>query len=84
MTLTVDRPRALLPGEADVDTALLAIDQHDGEGASGAPLLGVGFALRLARNLAAELKGELVIDQDRLTLRLPAALDLNMGQATNL
>lgn len=84
VTLTVDRPRALLPGEADVDTALLAIDQHDGEGASGAPLLGVGFALRLARNLAAELKGELVIDQDRLTLRLPAALDLNMGQATNL
>jgi signal transduction histidine kinase len=84
VTLAMDRPRALLLEEESVDAALLAIDQHDGEGAAGAPLLGVGFALRLARNLAAELGGELVIDQDRLTLRLPAALNLDMGQATNL
>jgi hypothetical protein len=36
-------------------------------------LLGTGFALRLAQNLAVELGGVLTIGVDRLTLRLPAA-----------
>ena len=33
----------------------------------GAPLLGTGFALRLARNLSAELGGSLTIAATRLT-----------------
>jgi len=49
----------------------------------GAPLLGTGFALRLARNLAVELGGELVFGEDLLTLRLPAALDEAAAQATH-
>src|SRR3546814_10018622 len=36
----------------------------------GALLLGTGFSLRLARNLAAELGGKLTIGAERLTLRL--------------
>lgn len=66
--LSVTRPRALAAVAGD---ALLAIDadaDRDGE-----PLLGTAFALRLARNLAAELGGRLAIEEERLTLRLPLA-----------
>jgi signal transduction histidine kinase len=66
--LSVTRPRAL--GAATGD-ALFAIDEN-GDSTEGA-LLGTGFALRLARNLAAELGGRLQIEEDRLTLRLPMA-----------
>ena len=66
--LSVTRPRAL--GAATGD-ALFAIDEN-GDSPEGA-LLGTGFALRLARNLAAELGGRLQIEEDRLTLRLPLA-----------
>lgn len=79
VAFNVDRPRALGAGD---DGALLSIDA-DGEASEGAPLLGAGFALRLARNLAAELGGNLVIGADRLTLRLPAAVDRDVGQAIN-
>ena len=44
-------------------------------------LLGTGFALRLARNLARELGGSLVIEPTSLTLRLPAAVNSQVGQA---
>ena len=54
-----------------------------GNGGEGVPLLGTGFALRLARNLAAELGGELLFGEHLLTLRLPAALDDWVGQAIN-
>ncbi len=37
-----------------------------------APTLGLGFALRLVRNLAEAAGGELVIDQDRIRLDLPS------------
>lgn len=74
-----DRPRAL--GNAD-GGALLSIDTEVDAG-EGAPLLGTGFALRLARNLAAELGGSLAIDEACLTLRLPAAVTQGVGQATN-
>ncbi|MBN8814719.1 MAG: HAMP domain-containing histidine kinase [Sphingomonas sp.] len=76
--LAIDRPRAFsaLPGEA-----LFALDSEDqGEGAA---LLGAGFALRLARRLAVELGGGLTIGEDRLTLRLPAALDHDVGQLSS-
>ena len=76
--LAIDRPRAFAPYPGD---ALFALDSEDqGEGAS---LLGAGFALRLARRLAAELGGGLTIGDDRLTLRLPAALDRDVGQLSS-
>lgn len=78
VVITVDRPRALA---AYPDETLLAIDAER-EAAQGAPLLGTGFALRLARNLATELDGSLTIGSDHLTLRLPAALSAEVGQAS--
>ncbi|MES2095439.1 MAG: HAMP domain-containing sensor histidine kinase [Pseudomonadota bacterium] len=67
---------AAYPGEK-----LLTLDsENQGEGVS---LLGIGFALRLARNLAIELGGTLTIGDDRLTLRLPAALDHDVGQLSS-
>ncbi|MEH3159947.1 MAG: hypothetical protein PGN08_14055 [Sphingomonas taxi] len=76
------RPLALGTGGED---ALLSIDGDAAGGGQGegASLLGTGFALRLARNLAAELGGELIFGDDLLTLRLPAALDDDVRQATN-
>lgn len=76
------RPLAL---SADGEEALLSLDS-EGAGptdAEGAPLLGTGFALRLARNLAMELGGELVFGEHLLTLRLPAAVDETVAQATH-
>ncbi|WP_176498823.1 sensor histidine kinase [Sphingomonas sp. HMP9] len=68
VTIEFDRPAALAAYATDV---LLSIDaEQEGD---GAPLLGTGFALRLAQNLAVELGGVLTIGLDRLTLRLPAA-----------
>jgi signal transduction histidine kinase len=71
--LAVERPRAFAawPGEA-----LLSLEGEDQEGS----LLGTAFGLRLARNLAGELGGSLKIGEQRLTLRLPAALDRDVGQ----
>jgi signal transduction histidine kinase len=78
VALVIDRPRAFAAHPGD---ALLALDSEDqGEGAS---LLGAGFALRLARRLAVELGGGLAIGEDRLTLRLPAALDHDVGQLSS-
>jgi signal transduction histidine kinase len=77
VAITGTRPRAIadMPGEP-----LFTLD-GDADGSGGmrggagpdGPLLGVGFTLRLVRNLAAELGGELTIDRDHLTLLLPAA-----------
>ncbi|HXH17390.1 MAG TPA: HAMP domain-containing sensor histidine kinase [Sphingomonas sp.] len=69
VTIAFDRPAALAAHATDV---LLSIDAEQ-EGDDGAPLLGTGFALRLAQNLAVELGGVLAIGVDRLTLQLPAA-----------
>jgi signal transduction histidine kinase len=82
IAIHIDRPAALAaPAASGGDEALFAIDAvSDGEAEEGAPLLGTGFALRLARNLAVELGGSLTIGADRLTLRLPAALDREVGQ----
>lgn len=75
--LAIDRPRAL---DADTEAALFSLDAAEDE-RPGAPLLGIGFTLRLARNLAAELGGALAIEATRLTLRLPVASDPGMRAA---
>ncbi|MGN6375962.1 MAG: sensor histidine kinase [Sphingomonas sp.] len=74
-----DRPAALT---ARADEALFAIDAEDEAASDGAPLLGTGFALRLVRNLAGELGGSFTLGERRLTLRLPAAVTADMGQAS--
>ncbi|MHA6722847.1 sensor histidine kinase [Sphingomonas sp. RS2018] len=74
VALTANRPAAFdaYPGEQ-----LYAIDAE----ACPISLLGAGFALRLARNLARELGGSLGIEARHLTLHLPAAVDRTLGQA---
>lgn len=66
------------------DAALLSLDAEREADLPGAPLLGTGFALRLARNLASELGGSLTIGATRLTLTLPAALIGDMGRASTI
>lgn len=65
--IAVDRPEALAGFSAE---ALLAAED-DGDDPA---LLGLGFALRLARRLAAELCGGLNLDGRLVTLVLPAAV----------
>jgi signal transduction histidine kinase len=74
VAVTIDRPAALsdYPGES-----VLGIDDEAGD----TTLLGTGFALRLARNLARELGGSLIIAPESLTLRLPASVNHQVGQA---
>ena len=74
VAITIDRPQALAdyPGDSVLD-----IDDERED----ATLLGTGFALRLARNLSRELGGALVIGRENLTLRLPAAVNEQVGQA---
>ena len=81
VALVFDRPVAL---SAYSDEALLTIDAEAENEREGAPLLGTGFALRLARNLAAELHGALVIGARSLTLRLPAAEAATMEQVSSV
>ncbi len=76
-TLAIARPRALAGRD---EAALLAADDA-APGEEDAPLLGFGFALRLVRNLAAELGGRFAI-ADRLTLTLPAVTDGAMEPAS--
>ena len=76
--LHVTRPRALTVG--DDDALLTAVPAGAGESGLG-PLLGVGFTLRLVRDLAAALGGALAIAPDRLTLRLPAVVTAGMERA---
>jgi signal transduction histidine kinase len=78
VVIAFDRPRALADYTAE---ALLQIDAEAEVDRIGAPLLGTGFALRLARNLASELGGVLMLGDMALTLRLPAAVTVGMGQA---
>ncbi|MEG3160751.1 sensor histidine kinase [Sphingomonas sp. LB2R24] len=68
ITIEFDRPAALAAHATDVLLSIDAEQEND-----GAPLLGTGFALRLAQNLAVELGGVLTIGAERLTLQLPAA-----------
>ncbi|KAK0349984.1 hypothetical protein LTR94_030863, partial [Friedmanniomyces endolithicus] len=61
LALSIARPAALVDRD---EAALLALDDEDAGEDEGAPLLGAGFALRLARNLAAELGGRLMFGAD--------------------
>ena len=79
VSIAFDRPAALA-GRDGAD--LLAIDAEQEAEGEGAPLLGTGFALRLVRNLATELGGSFAITANHLTLRLPAFVTSNMGQAS--
>lgn len=82
VVLVFDRPAALAAyGEDTLLTIDAEAEAERGAGGEGAPLLGTGFALRLARNLAAELHGSLTIGARSLTLRLPAAEAATMEQA---
>jgi len=74
VAIVLDRPQALdaWPGDTVFD-----VDDDEGDQS----LLGTGFALRLARNLASELGGTLVFGTATLTLRLPAADAVEVGQA---
>ena len=80
VVLVFDRPVALA---AYAEETLLTIDAEAEAERDGAPLLGTGFALRLARNLAAELRGSLTIGDKALTLHLPAAFSAAMEQASS-
>ena len=69
LCLAIDRPEAIrnLPEETLLDPG------YSPEGDwPGAPLLGLGFALRLVRNLAEAVGGSLVIGDQRSYLYLPA------------
>ena len=83
LCLAVDRPRAIAGlGE----TALLDPGYSPEGDWPGAPALGLGFALRLVRNLADAVGGTLRIEPSRLALYLPivaeAALPAGQGEGS--
>ncbi len=82
--IAVDRPRSLVGLDADALLALDAAEQDGDHAPEGTPLLGTGFAVRVARNLAAELGGALELGPARLTLRLPASSDQVVEHATTI
>jgi len=71
VALRVGRPRAL--GEQDERALLDPGYSPDGDWPE-APLLGLGFALRLVRNLALAAGGQFVIADDSFALILPGAI----------
>jgi signal transduction histidine kinase len=71
VALKVGRPRAL--GEQDERALLDPGYSPDGDWPE-APLLGLGFALRLVRNLALAAGGQFVIGTDSFALILPGAI----------
>lgn len=69
--VTIDYPIALRGRD---EAALLALDDEAVIDEVGAPLLGAGFALRLARHLAGELGGRIEFGAERLVVALPSTL----------
>lgn len=77
--LSLGRPHGLVTdGGAGLSEPDLAADDQS------APLLGIGFALRLVRNLADELGGRFTVEPLRLTVALPAAFHPQMEPATTV
>ncbi len=79
LCLAIDRPRAI----AGLEEAALLDPGYSPDGDwPGAPALGLGFALRLVRNLAEAVGGALVIGAERFCLYLPPlqAAERNAGQ----
>ncbi|QNE31458.1 HAMP domain-containing histidine kinase [Sphingomonas sp. NBWT7] len=79
IAVTISRPRALA---ALTEDALLRLDAELEADLPGKPLLGTGFALRLIRNLAAELGGTLSFPDGHVRVVLPAASSDAVGQAS--
>ena len=70
LCLSIDRPRAI----AGVREEALLDPGYSPEGDwPGAPALGLGFALRLVRNLAEAVGGALVVGDARFSLYLPVS-----------
>jgi signal transduction histidine kinase len=68
LCLSIDRPQAI----DGLDEAALLDPGYSPDGDwPGAPALGLGFALRLVRNLAEAVGGALIIGQERFALYLP-------------
>jgi signal transduction histidine kinase len=81
LCLAIDRPRAI----DGLDEAVLLDPGYSPEGDwPGAPALGLGFALRLVRNLAEAVGGALVIGERRFALYLPplGAPERSTGQGS--
>jgi hypothetical protein len=81
LCLAIDRPRAI----AGLDEAALLDPGYSPDGDwPGAPALGLGFALRLVRNLAEAVGGALVVGADRFFLYLPPQepAERSTGQGT--
>ena len=81
LCLAIDRPRAI----SGLDEAALLDPGYSPEGDwPGAPALGLGFALRLVRNLAEAVGGALVIGEKRFALYLPplGAPERSTGQGS--
>jgi signal transduction histidine kinase len=82
LRLALDRPRAI----AGADEAVLLDPGYGPDGDwPAAPVLGLGFALRLVRNLAEAVGGTLLIGETRITLDLPALAEAETpaGQSGN-
>jgi signal transduction histidine kinase len=81
LCLAIDRPRAI---EGLAEEALLDPGYSPEGDWPGAPALGLGFALRLVRNLAEATGGSLEIGPSRFSLYLPAleAPELSTGQGS--
>ena len=79
LCLAIDRPAAI----AGLNEAALLDPGYSPEGDwPGAPALGLGFALRLVRNLAEAVGGALVVGEERFALYLPPhePAELSSGQ----
>ena len=76
LRLAVDRPAAI----EGLEEAALLDPGYSPEGDwPGAPALGLGFALRLVRNLAEAAGGALMIGETRISLWLPALAETAHG-----
>ncbi len=68
LCLSIDRPKAI----EGLDEAALLDPGYSPDGDwPGAPALGLGFALRLVRNLAEAVGGALQVGEHRFSLYLP-------------